>query len=287
MGLFGKEKKSGNSHWLTGNLDRRKKSNRGLEGAARNLGNKAVKGVVNGVTGVVASGLASTSTSTSKTSVNNSLDAYANATRAENERVVARAEAEKRRAEAKAIEDERKRAELEDMANRPWLYDEIFKTKSGIDSIIFSDQINDLEQTISKLLTIQLTQAKEIISSSTQSIQLKQMAANKGNTFDFKTDPSARMESVIAAQNPYQTQLDVMDCAITKAKEGIRKLSRFEDVPNLDFRIRDCQDMLDDLKALIPKIEEKKVVNDKSRKVQVIVAVGILVILISIVLFFA
>ena len=42
MGVFGKEKKSGPDHWLTGNLDRRKKSNRGLEGGLRNLGNKAV-----------------------------------------------------------------------------------------------------------------------------------------------------------------------------------------------------------------------------------------------------
>lgn len=50
MGVFGKEKKSGPDHWLTGNLDRRKNSNRGLEGGLRNLGNKAVDGVIKELT---------------------------------------------------------------------------------------------------------------------------------------------------------------------------------------------------------------------------------------------
>lgn len=45
MGVFGKEKKSGKDHWLTGNLDRRKKSNTGLEGGLRNIGNKAVDAI--------------------------------------------------------------------------------------------------------------------------------------------------------------------------------------------------------------------------------------------------
>lgn len=51
MGLFGKEKKSGNSHWLTGNLDRRKSSNQGIEGGLRNIGNKATDSALKGVVG--------------------------------------------------------------------------------------------------------------------------------------------------------------------------------------------------------------------------------------------
>jgi len=51
MGLFGKESKSGKNHWLTGNLDRRISNNRGLEGAMRNLGNKAADEVVKAVVG--------------------------------------------------------------------------------------------------------------------------------------------------------------------------------------------------------------------------------------------
>jgi hypothetical protein len=150
-------------------------------------------------------------------------------------------------------------------------------------SVILPDYFEELEKTIVKLLTIATNQTREVISSTSQMQQIKAMSAMREGSKSTFGSRNIDVNALQKATNPYQSHLDYMDCAIAKAKEGIRKLRRSED-PSVPNRVADCTDMLDDLTELKPKVEEKNQSASKSKTVQIVVFVVVFVILATIIL---
>jgi hypothetical protein len=73
--------------------------------------------------------------------------------------------------------------------------------------------------------------------------------------------------------------MELLETAISKAKEGIRKLRRFDD-PSLNHRINDCNDLMEELSELKPKLNEKINTAGKKKQITTYVILGIVAIII-------
>lgn len=183
-------------------------------------------------------------------------------------------------AEANRIDNETRRIEKEEAAKKPWMYESNFRDKESINSIVFPDEVDDLEKTILKIISTAKDKIKEVTDGSLQDYELKSVTSF--NPISMASSPFSTVGSkeMKALRKPFQIEMELLETAIAKAKEGIRKLRRFDD-PALSHRISDCNDLLEELTDLKPKLQEK--INAAGKKKQIVTYVLVTVLAIVII----
>ena len=182
-------------------------------------------------------------------------------------------------AEANRIDRETRRIEKEEAAKKPWMYESNFKDKESINAIVFPDDVDDLEKTILKIISTVRDKIKEVTDGSVQDYEFKSIT--NFNSMSMATSPfsAAGSKQMKALQKPFQIEMELLETAVSKAKEGIRKLRRFDD-PSLSHRISDCSDLLEELADLKPKLQEKIQAAGKKKQITTYVIVGIVAVII-------
>ena len=182
-------------------------------------------------------------------------------------------------AEANRIDRETRRIEKEEAAKKPWMYESNFKDKESINAIVFPDDVDDLEKTILKIISTVKDKIKEVTDGSVQDYEFK--SVTNFSPMSMATSPfsAAGSKEMKALQKPFQIEMELLETAVSKAKEGIRKLRRFDD-PALNHRINDCSDLLEELNELKPKLQEKINAAGKKKQILTYVVVGLVAIII-------
>jgi hypothetical protein len=182
-------------------------------------------------------------------------------------------------AEADRIERETDRIEKEEAAKKPWMHESNFQSKESINAIVFPDDVDDLEKTILKIISTVKDKIKEVTDGSVQDYELK--SVTNINPLSMASSPfsMAGSKEMKALQKPFQIEMELLETAISKAKEGIRKLRRFDD-PSLNHRINDCNDLMEELSELKPKLNEKINTAGKKKQITTYVILGIVAIII-------
>jgi hypothetical protein len=182
-------------------------------------------------------------------------------------------------AEADRIKRETQRIEKEAAANKPWMHESNFKDKESINSIVFPDDVDDLEKTILKIISSVKDKIKEVTDGSVQDYEFKSVTNISPMSMTSSPFSMAGSKEMKALQKPFQIELELLETAISKAKEGMRKLRRFDD-ESLNHRINDCNDLLEELSELKPKLQEKITAASKKKQITMFVVFGILFIVI-------
>jgi hypothetical protein len=160
-------------------------------------------------------------------------------------------------AEAKAekIEYELERQQKHDNAQKPWMNDSNFRSKSSISSISFPNDVEDIEKTVEKIIIAGVEEIKKVL--------------GEPNLTILPNDKSFYL--------PYYEEFDMVEACVEKAQVGIKKLKRTDekDYPKLKHIILELDESYADLKEKwLPKLIAKRAKKKQTNIIVVIVLIG-------------
>lgn len=162
-------------------------------------------------------------------------------------------------AQADEIQYQLSKKKKEDNALKPWMFDSNFSSVSNISKVIFPNEAVDVEKTILRITKIAIERIKSTINRQELGIGEFQIG-----TKDFL--------------EPFSQEFEFVDMCLDKAREGQKKLKRFEE-NNINVMIQDCQDEIDEIiNKWYPKLVEKR----NKKKMKNLITVGLMLILVII-----